>query len=220
MLQRAKYLFYYLYSFLWCLRYLCIRQAFYVPVLVHPRVKVAKLHKGSICFNTPLRHGLLTIGFDGTIGRSNCQTIISISKGGKFIVGENVLMARGTRLVIGERGVMIIGNNFWCNCDCYFNCTTKVIIGDNNMYGWNVGFNTSDGHSVYVNGLKKTMDGNITVENHVWIASNCTITKCAYIAEDCVLTQKSLINKAFNTPRCMIGGIPAKVLKEGVTWSA
>lgn len=88
------------------------------------------------------------------------------------------------------------------------------------MYGWNISFNTTDGHHVYENGRQKAMEGDIIVGNHVWIASNCTITKNVYIADDCVVAQNSLIGKKFETPKCLIGGQPAKVLKDNFTWSA
>jgi acetyltransferase-like isoleucine patch superfamily enzyme len=163
---------------------------------------------------------MLVLGFPGTVGQSNCITLLSIEHGGRLIVSENVQMARGTRIIIGNQGVMQIGEHFWCNGDCFFNCTTKISIGDNNMYGWNISFNTTDGHHVYDNGVMKPMEGDITISNHVWIASNCHIAKNTFIADDCVVAQQSLVGKRFEQPKCLIGGIPAKLLKDNITWSA
>ena len=126
-------------------------------------------------------------------------------------------MARGTRIVI-SKGEMRIGQNIWCNGDCYFYCTTKITIGDNNMYGWNISFNTSDGHHVYEDGVEKPMEGDITIGNHVWIASHCIIGKNTSIADDCVVAQHSLVGKRFEQANCLIGGMPAKIIKENYSW--
>lgn len=218
MKNKIRISFYYFYSLLWSFRYLPWRMALYIPILVHPNVRVKRLPKGAINFQVPLRRGMFVFGFDGTIGQSNCRSLIDISPGGQLIVADGIAMARGTRLVIGSRGLMTIGRNFWCNGDSYFNCTTKISIGDDNMYGWDVQFNTSDGHHVIENGIEKPMEGDITIGNHVWIASHCLVGKGSFVPDGCVVAQRSLVTKVFDKPNCLIGGMPAKILKEGYTW--
>lgn len=220
MMTRLKLLIPYIYSFIFCLRYLPLHQAFHIPVLIHPFVKIDCLSRGAIKFKGKLKHAMLVFGFKGTTGVSNCQSILSVQKGGSLVVGEGVRMARGTRVVIGQNGIVQIGYNFWCNGDCFFHCTTKITIGDDNMYGWNISFNTSDGHYVYENGVQKPMEGEIAIGNHVWIASHCHISKNTFVADNCVVAQYSLVGKQFDTSHCLIGGLPAKVLKEDVSWTA
>lgn len=210
----------YLYSLLFCLRFLPFRQAIHIPILIHYSVKVKALPRGAIMFSEKLRHGMLVLGFEGSIGRSNCKSLISISKGGRFIIGSNVQMAKGIRMVIEEGGMMTIGSHFWCNGDCFFYCTKRITIGDNNMYGWDIHFNTSDGHHVYADGLQKPTEGDIKVGNHVWIASYCRIAKNSTIADDCIVAQCSLVNREFERVGCLIGGMPAKMLKSDINWNA
>lgn len=216
-MNKLSLLFYYIYSLFFCLRYLPLRLAVHIPILIHPSVKVESLPRGSIQFHGKLRHGMFVFGFKGTAGQSNCKSLIAIKPGARLIVSEGVQMARGTRIVI-SKGEMRIGRNLWCNGDCFFNCTTKITIGDNNMYGWNISFNTSDGHIVYENGVEKPMEGDITIGNHVWIASHCIIGKNTSIADDCVVAQHSLVGKPYDHPCCLIGGMPAKILKERFSW--
>ena len=216
-MNKLSLLFYYIYSLFFCLRYLPLRLAVHIPILIHPSVKVESLPRGAIQFHGKLRHGMFVFGFKGTAGQSNCKSLIAIKPGARLIVSEGVQMARGTRIVI-SKGEMRIGQNFWCNGDCYFNCTTKITIGDNNMYGWNISFSTSDGHHVYENGVEKPMEGDITIGNHVWIASHCIIGKNTSIADDCVVAQHSLVGKRFEQANCLIGGMPAKIIKENYSW--
>lgn len=216
-MSRFSLYFYYIYSLFFCLRYLPLRLAVHIPILIHPSVKVESLPHGAIQFHGKIRYGMFVFGYKGTAGQSNCKSLIAIKPGARLIVSEGVQMARGTRIVI-SKGEMRIGRNFWCNGDCYFNCTTKITIGDNNMYGWNICFNTSDGHHVYENGAEKPMEGDITIGNHVWIASHCIIGKNTSIADNCVVAQHSLVGKRFEQANCLIGGMPAKIIKENYSW--
>lgn len=216
-MNKLSLLFYYIYSLFFCLRYLPLRLAVHIPILIHPSVKVESLPRGTIQFHGKLRHGMFVFGFKGTAGQSNCKSLIAIKPGARLIVSEGVQMARGTRIVI-SKGEMRIGRNLWCNGDCYFCCTTRITIGDNNMYGWNISFNTSDGHHIYEDGKAKPMEGDITIGNHVWIASHCIIGKNTSIADDCVVAQHSLVGKRFEQANCLIGGMPAKIIKENYSW--
>lgn len=208
-----------IYSFFFCLRYLALKDAVKIPVLIHPSVKIKSIYRNAISFNGKVKSSMLVFGFPGTEGQSNCRSVLSIKRGGKLVVSENVQMARGTRVVIKKCGLMQIGRHFWCNGDCYFNCTTKIVIGDDNMYGWNISFNTSDGHHTYDNGVQKPMEGDIKIGNHVWIASHCLISKNTLVADNCVVAQHSLLSKRYKECNCLIAGIPAKILKNNYAWT-
>lgn len=210
-------LFYKLYSFFFCLRYLPFRQAIHIPVLIHPSVKIDCLHRKAISFSGTLKSSMLVFGFPGTKGQSNCRSLISINKEAKMVVGNGVTMVRGTRVII-NKGVIFIGNHYCCNGDCSFICTTKIVIGNDNICGWNTRFNTSDGHHIYEKGEEKPMEGEISIGNHVWIGSHCNIGKNTFIADDCIVAQNSLVGKRFDRPHCLIGGLPAKVIKENYSW--
>lgn len=216
-MNKLSLIIYYIYSLFFCLRYLPLRLAVHIPILIHPSVKIGSLPRGAILFHGKLRHGMFVFGFKGTAGQSNCKSLLTIKPGAQLIVGKGVQMARGTRIVI-SKGKMQIGQNFWCNGDCYFNCTTNIIIGNDNMYGWSISFNTSDGHYIYENGQQKPMEGDITIGNHVWIASHCIIGKNTIVADGSLVSQHSLLSKAYNTSNSLIGGIPAKILKENYSW--
>lgn len=219
-MKKLTLLLHYLYSLLFCFRYLPLWQAVHVPVLIHYSVKIKNLPKGAISFSEKLRHGMLIVGFEGNVGRSHCKSLIAIAKGGRLIVGSNVQLAKGIRLIIGEKGTMTIGNHFWCNGDCYFHCVCPITIGNDNMYGWNVNFSTTDGHHIIENGVCKNSEGEIEIGDHVWIASYCDVSKNVYVADGCVVSQKSLLTKRYEHPNALIGGTPARVIKIGIEWEA
>lgn len=215
---RLTLFFYYLYSFLFCIRYLCFRDAIKVPILIHPSVRIKGLGKGRIEIKDPIKRSMIIIGLDGALGRSNCKSLLYINKGAKLILHKNTTLAKGIRMVI-NKGVVEIGRDFYCNGDCSFFCNMSIKIGNGNLFGWNVHFNTTDGHSFYVNEEQTQMSASIIVRDHVWVGANSIISKGSDIASECVVAQCSLVNRKFNQKHCLIGGIPARVIKENIGWA-
>lgn len=217
--NRIRLLFFNFYSLFFCLKYLPFRQAIKIPILIHPSVKVKIENKHSIILTGRIWRSICTIGFDATLGRSNFKSMLYVGNGGHLKIEGFTVISKGTRIII-DGGVMTIGSHFFCNGDCWFNCTTSIVIGSNNMYGWGITFNTTDGHHIYVDGNVKPMEADIRIGNHVWIASYTHISKGAKVASDCVVAQCSLVNKSFDKEHCLIGGMPARVLKENIDWTA
>lgn len=214
-MNRFELLLYNIYSLLICLRYFPIRIAITRPLLIHPSVRIRRLHKGDILLMTP--DARLVIGFEATEGQSNCTSMISIRQGAHLKIHGFTTMAQGTRLII-EQGEVEIGKHFFCNGDCYIRCTTRIIIGDDNMYGWKVNFNTSNGHRVFQNGIEKKMEDDIKIGNHVWIGSGCDISKGVEIADECIVAQYSNVIKSHRIPHTLIAGSPAKDLYPNYSW--
>lgn len=206
----------YLRSLWFCLRYLPFRQALRVPILVS-KLKVGTLRRGDIVFTTEPRRARVVLGFTGTERRDSRAAYLSVHDGGKLVLGEHVTIARGTAIVInGAR--LSIGNNFFCNDDCFFTCDRDITIGNDNLYGWRVEMNTTDGHDILENGQLKERSKPITIGNHVWICADSHIGKGVMIADGCVVAQRSLVIKKHLTPHTLIGGMPAKDIKNGIAW--
>lgn len=212
-------IFYYLYSLFICLYHLPFKVAIKIPILIHPRVKTRIDRSSKIYFPNGVRRSMLIYGFKGTEGCSNHKSLLCLKNGGQLVINGLTIISKGSSIVI-DRGRMEVGDNFFCNGDCIFHCKSNIKIGKDNMYGWNVRMNTSDGHLFFVDGVQRPTDLPITIGNHVWIGSYCNIGKGAVIPDECVIAQYSLVHGHFQEINCLIGGVPACVLKRNIDWSA
>ncbi len=211
--------FIYLYSFLFGLRYLPISVAIHVPIIVWPfAVRVRGLKRGQIKFSAPLRHAMVVMGFMGTEGRSTRKSLISVRDGGELVFGNNVTLAKGTQMIV-NKGQFHIGNNFFCNGDCFFTCDGNITIGDDCLFGWDIDLNTTDGHSIMIDDKWKKTDGPINLGNHIWVCSGSHISKNVTIADDCVVAQRSLVNKSCTTTATLLGGMPARDIRHDIQWA-
>lgn len=216
-MTKLKLLIYNLYSLFFCLRHLPFKLAIKIPILIHPSVRVRISKDARIVFPNKIWRAMLSFGFESTKGCSNCRSLIDMRGDAQFVIEGFAIMARGTRVVLNG-GTLQVGHHFFCNGDCMFQSTSSIKIGRDNMYGWRICFNTSDGHPFYVNGEQTPVEADIVIGDKVWIASYCNIAKGAQIADGSVVAQSSLVTKAFSEKNILIGGVPAKKLKDNISW--
>lgn len=206
-----------IYSIWFNIRYLPLTQAVKMPVLISTNMRIEKLKKGQIIIEKPVRLSV-TLGGGKSPAMNAMHGCLYVSGSGKIIFHGKASVSQGTVLRCDDGGVIEIGDQFYCNCNCYFRSGSLIRFGDDCALGWNITVNSSDGHHVWHNGKKVTMEGPISVGNHVWMASECSLLKNSSIPDNCVVTQKAVVTKHFENQHCLIGGIPAKVISNNIEW--
>lgn len=192
-----------------------------LPILISYKVKTKRVKKGAIKIESSVKSKMIQIGFGGMVGiENNKESVFIISEGGCITFGDNVQLSQGLNIRIAPKGNLVIGNNFAANKNCCIFCDTDMKIGEDVLIGYNVNIRTSDGHYIYD---IKTNENNpivkpIEIGNHVWIAANVDILKGSKISDDSVVAYRSCVLSSFNKSNCIIGGYPAKILRENINW--
>ena len=198
-------------------RYLPFKQAIYMPVWITTNLKECKLKRGQLILKRPYRKSVF-IGSGGSPALQHFYSGLMISEGGKLILNGLTVFSEGSVIRCDKDAIIEIGKDFYCNKNCFIRSTNHLIIGNNCLLGWNVQILTTDGHSIMYDNHQCEKDKYVRIGNHVWVASNSYIQKDVDIADDCVIAQGAIITKSFSEPKCLIGGIPAKIIKKGITW--
>lgn len=88
------------------------------------------------------------------------------------------------------------------------------------MFAYASTIQTTDHHNVYDLKTNKLLnqDNNVIIGSHVWITRNCDIGKGSVIPDGCIVAIKSFVNKKFEEPNCILGGLPAKIVKRNIRW--
>jgi acetyltransferase-like isoleucine patch superfamily enzyme len=80
--------------------------------------------------------------------------------------------------------------------------------------------NTSDFHSIIDKNtnLRINIPQNIIIEDDVWIGFNARINKGAVIGKDSVVATAAIVPGKNFPSNVILAGIPAKIIKENITW--
>jgi acetyltransferase-like isoleucine patch superfamily enzyme len=142
-------------------------------------------------------------------------TVINVN--GTLNINGDYSIGKGCRIDIGKYGIIEIGNGGYLNANSNFIIMHKLTIGDNCAISWNCQILDEDFHEITYNG-QSTSDNRIVIGNNVWIGSGVKIYKGTTIPNGCVIASDSIVKGRFLQQNTLIGGHPAKVLKENITW--
>lgn len=94
-----------------------------------------------------------------------------------------------------------------------------IFFGHDCMFSTHFHARTSDSHSIFSYETRRRInaDRSIQVGDHVWIGRHVNISKGACISDDVILGQGSIVGGKVPRSSCF-AGVPAKCLKENVTW--
>ena len=93
----------------------------------------------------------------------------------------------------------------------------KLDIGDNCAISWDCQIMDSDFHEIYYEN-KNESDDSVKIGNNVWVGCGVKIFKGTIIPNNCVIAAYSVVKGVFLNENSLIGGVPAKVIKENVVW--
>jgi acetyltransferase-like isoleucine patch superfamily enzyme len=130
--------------------------------------------------------------------------------GKKSKVHPTVILRQGERITIGSHCLINHNNIFQAG-----KFKGRIVLGDYVQTGPNVmmfAFN----HSIEVNGIpmieQEYWDGDIIIENDVWIGAGSVILAGVHIGKGAVIAAGAVVNK--DVPEyALAGGVPAKVIK-------
>lgn len=96
---------------------------------------------------------------------------------------------------------------------------TKILIGSECGFSNDIIFRTGDSHSILdMEGRRFNASKDIVLEDHIWVGIRVICMKGTYISRNSILAAGAVISGKFMEPNCVIGGVPAKVIKRGVEW--
>jgi acetyltransferase-like isoleucine patch superfamily enzyme len=140
-----------------------------------------------------------------------------------ILLGPGVRFKRGGQLWLENTGGRIdIGENTTFE-ESHLAVTgddTSIRIGSDCMFAYDIDVRTGDSHALLdANGRKINPEKSVHIGDHVWIASHCSILKGVSLPAHTVVATRSTVTKSFTETNLLVGGSPAKIIKQGITWS-
>lgn len=119
----------------------------------------------------------------------------------------------GADVIVFEGAELSLGHNSFINSDCKIRCHKRIVFGNDCAISHD--FTAMDGDGHFLNGRKD--DQEIIIGNHVWIGSRVMVLKGVKIGDGAIVAAGSIVTHDV-PPKCLVAGVPAKVIKKDVEW--
>lgn len=198
-------------TLLFNLRYFPLKDAIRLPVFVSHRVWLKEL-SGTVKVSD-VRTGAILIGFGDAMFESSSIWQVS----GTVEFNGNAVIGPGSKIVVS--GNLTIGKNFLVTATTLIIAHKSITIGDNVLFAWDTLIMDTDFHKIYDSSEDCTNQPRpISIGNKVWIGCRTVILKGVEIADGVVIGASSTLTKSINRNNSIVGGNPAKMIKENIKW--
>lgn len=198
-----------------------LKVAIHLPVFVSKDIVLKNLHRGCVEITCrDIKKFMIQIGSGGSEGQIGSKVgYFKVNTGAKIIFEGTAGFSMGNSIRV-DSGVFKIGNNFNSNAFSIYHCVNGIEVGKDVLIGCHVTVRDNDGHKLMsfqeVNNIKKRES--IVIGNKVWICAKVDLLKGSLIPNGCVVGYRSCVLKSFQEENCLIGGYPAKVLRQNIRW--
>lgn len=199
-------------------RLLPFKQAIKVPILVRYNCKLLNL-QGLIKIDSGnVKIGMIQIGFGnvGIFDKKYERCILDIQ--GVLEICGKTIFGRGSRICIGNNGVLRIGTNFSNTAKMTLICFDKINIGNDVLVSWDTHVMDTDFHNTInlETGKISMINKPIIIGDRVWLGMRSVVLKGSNIPNGSIVAANSLVNKSYDIENCLLAGNPAEIRKMNV----
>lgn len=191
------------------------KQACMLPILLGHGTRLRSI-KGKIIIDSPIvRTGMITFGML-RIFRDDPKKHNYIENKGTIVFKGHAIFHTGTILAVGKGAKIEFGDDFKLGADSVVYARKSITFGNTVNISWNFQILDTDFHYI-----RNTVTGDIfpntktiSVGDKCWIGNNVCINKGTRLPNGTIVSARSLVNKQFEKENTIVGGSPAKVIKE------
>lgn len=199
--------------------YLPFKQAIRLPIIFCSGVKLIDLH-GEVKLVGPIHTGMVLLGWNGNaLYQQNSTKCVWANHGGICTFSDKDEFNTGLAIEIGKYGMLSFGENVLLGPMVRISCFDSVSIEANSRIAWESIILDTDFHSTIntETGGSSPLTKPIRIGKNNWLGIRNFIMKGVETPDFCISSAYSLLNKKYDVPNySLIGGVPAKFIKDGL----
>lgn len=189
------------------------------------RVPICILSLSTLLKIEKRRNAKIIINGQLIIDKRNCENtkspvIFELAEDATLIINGIVKLHPGTVFTVKRGATLIIGSDENKEVEMQHNVqiivAQKIAINSGCILSWNIYITDSTIHAIG-NPPRLEIEP-VLIEENVWISANAKIMKGVQIGAHSVVGIDSLVTKSV-PPNCLVAGIPAKTIKNNITWA-
>lgn len=190
-----------------------------LPVYFYGKVKFQDI-SGDINIESPIKSGMIGFGQryeKYTVHKGTAEIVLA----GKIVFKGNVQFGKDYFVYVKKGAYAEFGHMSGIASDGKFVCTHSIILGDYVRIASEARIVDTDFHPMIdtLTGEKFSLTSPVIIGNYNYMSNRVSILKGTKTPNYCTIASNSLCNKDY-TPlgeNILIGGIPAKLLKNNIT---
>lgn len=134
---------------------------------------------------------------------------------------EHDCVLKNVDIWISDGGIIEVGHNTHFSGKTHIACIEgkRVHIGERCLFSDTITFRTGDSHSILdSDGKRINKAKDIAIGDHVWIGQQVIVLKGSTVGADSIVGTGSLLTGKTYDSNSIIVGIPAKIVKQHVSW--
>ena len=139
----------------------------------------------------------------------------------EIILNSNSYIQGAEIWIQDNKCVISIGDNSFIGRHTHLACTedgSKLIVGNDCMISSNVQVRTGDSHHIFdMDDNRINQAQSVFIGDHCWLGEGSKVLKGVVLEGDDIVSTGAIVTKSFGK-NMLLGGVPAKVLKEEVNW--
>lgn len=158
-------------------------------------------------------HDRLELG-ESQVRGSHVETRLLLEDNAELLVTKRTIVQAGSFIRVIRNGNLIL-HGAYLNEGCQITCASQIEIGSDGAIGRDVIIRDYDGHTIEMEGYEIAKP--IRIGNHVWIGNRAMILKGVTIGDGAIVAAGSIVTKDVPA-HAVVAGIPARIIKQKITW--
>ena len=198
------------------IKYLPLRQALRMPILVH-KPHYWKM-KSKLVIDAPLKYCMIRLGFLGGHMYPNNGIAFTL-QGGTIVFKGKCQIGNNSFIVQGPCSTVVFGDDFLASTSLKIISFKGIEFGSHTRIGWDCIFMDTNFHPLYDMEKKKFKRayGSIKIGDYNWFGTQCKVMHSVDTPERCIFGMGSIVTRGCKFESyCVHGGSPLKVLSRNV----
>jgi len=198
------------------------KQAMKLPIFMYGKWNLRKMRGKIIIESDEISTGMLKFGNDTAGYFTSAISTLNMFEGSVLHISEGVRIGQGVQICLLPKAKLILKKRAAVNDNVKVICSTQIEIGEQTSVTWEC--QIMDYNSHYVLDTSTNRIANISkpvvIGDYCWVCNRSTIMPGTVLPNRTIVASGSLLNRDYIRlgirEKSMIGGSPAKLIKEGV----